>query len=156
MNQIVNERPQSARQQVERQQRRRREDLGPGRRRNLSVSFEKDPNYTYRWVNDEPGRVHALTVTDDWEVVTGDGNREAKDKALGSGVERIVDRRGRKAVLLRKLKHYYVEDKAKEQAEIDETEKSIKRGEARSPEGLSGPAAYVPAGGISISNGGRS
>ncbi len=155
MNQIVNDRPHSNRQQAERQQRRRREELGQGRRRNLGLSMEKDPNFTYRWVNDEPGRIHALTVNDDWEVVAGDGNREAKDKALGTGVERIVDRRGRKAVLLRKPKHYYVEDKAKEQAQIDETEKSIKRGESRSPEGLSGPAAYVPAGGISINAGGR-
>ena len=155
MNQIV-DRPQSNRQQAERQPRRRREDLGPGRRRNLGVSQEKDPNFVYRWVNDTPGRLHALTVNDDWEVVTNDGIREAKDKAVGTGVERVVDRRGTKSVLLRKPKHYYVEDKAKEQAEIDETEKSIKRGESRSPEGLSGPAAYVPAGGIAINNGGRS
>lgn len=157
MNQIVKTPAPSPRIEQERQQRRRREDTGMGRRRNLSVTTKMDPNYSYRWVNDDPGRMHSLTVQDDWELVPLDGPREAKDMSLGTGHERIADRyTGKKTILLRKPRDYYVADKAKEQAEIDETEKSIKRGETRSPDGLSGPKAYVPAGAINIQDGRRS
>lgn len=139
----------------ERTERRRREDLGSGRLRNLAITGNIDPNYEYRFINDDPGRVFQLTQQDDWDLVNSeDLNPNAKDKGVGTPVERVVDKRsGKKAVLVRKRKDWYLADKAKEQASIDETEASLKRGVTPSPEGLSakeGARAYVPQGGIAI------
>ena len=162
MNQIVRNTPpaSSPRIEEERSRRRRREETGLGRMRNLAVSGDMDPANTYRWINDDPGRVHNLTKRDDWDLVTeGDlGERDAKDKGLGSStVERIVDKvTGKRAVLVRKLKTHYVADKAKEQAQIDDLDATMRRGGSKSPEGLSGPAAYVPQGGIVIQDGRKS
>lgn len=151
MNQMIKPSP---RIEGERQLRRRREDTGLSRRRNLAIVGEQDPNFVYRWVNDEPGRLHALTVADDWEVVASD-QKGPKDVSLGTGSERIVDRRtGKRAILLRKRKDYYVSDKAKEQAMIDDTEKSIKRGQLKSETGQPEAGGYVPQGAISVSHGG--
>lgn len=148
--------------EAERAQRRRREDVGLGRGRNLDLGGSKDPNYEYRWVNDDPGRMYNLTERDDWEVVkTGDlGEASAKDRGVGTGIERVVDKRsGKRAVLLRKPKEYYVGDKAKEQALIDDTERAIKSGAtpaagAAPGEMIEAGKAYVPRAGISIQSNG--
>lgn len=157
MNQIVSQKAlASPRIEQERQRRRRRDDLGSGRLLNLDVPGEKDRNYTYRWINDDPGRVRKLTVLDDWDVVTSEqlGDTSAKDSQVGSGVERIVDKStGKRAILVRKLKDYYEADKRKESERMDAIDAVMKSGQATSPEGLSGPAAYVPSGGISIRDG---
>ena len=156
MNQPVESKPSSNRVAEERQRRRRRDDMGMGRLQNLTVAGHMDPAYTYRWINDDPGRVHKLTKADDWDLVTNEmlGTQHDKDRNVGSGVERIVDKvTGKRAVLVRKLKEYYVSDKLKEQGLIDETDAALKRGQPMSPEALSGPAAYVPSGGISIRDG---
>lgn len=145
----------------ERTQRRRREDLGIGRHDPLALDGSKDKDYVYRFVNDEPGRLHQMTVADDWDVVTtAEMGTHPKDKGVGSQIERVVDRRsGQRAILLRKRRDYYEADKAKEQGRIDEIERQIKGG--GSPGGhetlqaKEGHAAYVPQGGIRItSNGG--
>lgn len=163
--QIIDSKPKAAgaRVEEERQRRRRRDDLGLGRMRNLGITGELDPNYEYRWVNDEPGRMYNLTQADDWDVVkVGDlGEAHQKDKGVGTGIERVVDRvTGKRAVLLRKPKHYYLEDKAKAQRAIDETEAGMRQGRTKGAESLTGgreaAQAYVPAGGISIANGARS
>lgn len=146
----------TARQEQERAQRRRREDTGTGRLRNLAVTGKLDPAYEYRWINDKPGRVQMLTQSDDWDVVTTDqlGERDAKDRGVGTAVERVVDKvTGTKAVLVRKLKEYYVADKAKEQASVDELQASLTRGDSKVPGSLqtTDPGkAYVPPGGIVI------
>lgn len=151
----------SKRIEEERARRRRREDVTEGRLRNLAIDGDLDPRYEYRWINADPGRVHNLTVRDDWDVVTTDqlGARHEKDKGVGTIVERIVGRSdGKRGVLVRKLKDFYSADKGKEQAQIDETEAAMKRGETKSPQGLretEGNKAYVPSGGISISDGRR-
>jgi len=151
-----------ARVEEERARRRRRDDLGDGRLRNLAVAGDLDPNYEYRWINDEPGRVHQLTVRDDWDRVTEDmlGERNDKDKQVGSGLERIVEKAsGKRAILVRKRKDYYVADKAKEQAIVDDQMSDLKKGVAPSnPKGeqvLAPAEAYVPAGGITIQDGRR-
>jgi hypothetical protein len=163
MNQIVRDAPREPRTtpriEGERAKRRRRDDLGPGRGRHLEVTGNKDANYEYRWVNDDPGRMHSLTVRDDWDPVkVGDlGETHDKDKNIGTIVERIVDKAsGKRAVLLRKPKEFYSADKAKEQAAIDETESAIKRGavEGAGAQDLNG-RAYIPSGGIQMSSGGR-
>lgn len=163
MQQSVAEKPKavqpSPRVEQERERRRRRDDLGNGRLNPLSLAGQKDDAYTYRWVNDEPGRLYQLTQLDDWDPVTLDqlGETHARDKGVGSQIERVVDKQsGKRAVLLRKRKEYYLADKAKEQAGIDETEAVLKRGQTKSPEGLSavaGAQGYVPAGGITIQSG---
>jgi hypothetical protein len=145
----------SARVQEQRAQRRRRDDQGPGRLRNLAIQGNIDPNYEYRFVNDDPGRLYQLTKQDDWDVVNGsDLEPDSKDRGIGSKVERVVDKRtGKKAVLVRKLKEYYAADKRKEQAAIDATEAVLRRGATPGAKGLSaeeGASAYVPMGGIQI------
>lgn len=142
----------------ERARRRRRDDLGMSRHRQLAVDTSKfDPKYTYRIINDDPGRIHALTVQDDWDIVTRAqlGERDAKEKGVGSSVEFAVDRTGKRGVLVRKPLDFYQEDKAKEQASINDRMKDIRRGKHEGPDALSGANAYVPEGGISIRDGGR-
>lgn len=144
----------------ERTRRRRREDLSLGRNRSLAIEGDLDPRYEYRWINDSPGRVHNLTVRDDWDLVTAEmlGYRSEKDKGAGLGVERIANKSdGMRTILVRKPRDYYIEDKAKEQALIDESDAAMKRGESKSPEALRPgvDTAYVPAGGIRIEDGRR-
>jgi hypothetical protein len=146
----------------ERARRRRRDDMGDGRLQTLSVVGYRDPAYDYRWINDDPGRVHRLTVDDDWDRVTQDmlGERADKDRQVGSGVERVVDRAtGKRAILVRKLKEYVEVDYAKSQARVDEMDQMIKRGEVPSGAGneprVAGVNAYVPAGAINIQDGRR-
>lgn len=150
------EKPVSRRIEEERTRRRRREDITFGRMRNLAIEGDLDPRYVYRWINDSPGRIHNLTKRDDWDVVTTDmlQDRHEKDRGVGSNVERIASKSdGMRCVLVRKLKDYYNEDKAREQSALDEIDAALKRGETRSPEGLAGPNAYIPSGGISIQDG---
>ena len=144
----------------EKKQRRRRGDLTIGRNQKLSLDTDRlDDNYVYRWVNDMPGRVQALTKQDDWDVVSAEEiGEDVRDKGVGTNVERIVSATdGTKAVLLRKPRDYYEEDKAKEQASIREMEQAMERGEAKDSSGQAAPSveqAYTPAGGgISISSG---
>ena len=138
--------------------------MDDGRLRNLAVAGDMDPAYEYRWINDDPGRVHNLTIRDDWDRVTEDmlGQRHDKDRNVGSGVERIVDKSsGKRAILVRKLKDYAISDRAKAQRRVDEIDTMIKSGEVPgTTEGAeprrNGVNAYVPAGGISIQDGRRS
>lgn len=152
-----------ARVEEERAQRRRRDDMGDGRFRNLAVTGYMDPNYEYRWINDEAGRVHNLTVRDDWDLVTDEqlGAKHEKDRNVGSGVERVVDKvTGKRALLVRKPKDYVAADRAKAQAWIDGIDQMIKHGQVPTGNGgqealQPGVKAYVPAGGITIQDGRR-
>lgn len=163
MNDIVASTKPTRRIEEERQRRRRRDDLGNGRLLKLSIPGDVDQNYVYRWINDEPGRVHQLTKNDDWDRVTEDmlGAKSDRDRQVGSGLERIVESAtGRRAILVRKRKDYYLDDKAKEQASIENQMSDLKRG--ITPNGPKGEEtlsasehAYVPAGGISIQDGRR-
>lgn len=63
-----------ARQDEVAQQRRRRQPGTLDRMDQLKLAVpdkakEAHPNSTFRWVNDTPGRMHNLTVKDDWDVV---------------------------------------------------------------------------------------
>lgn len=146
----------------EKVRRRRRDDLGDGRLKNLSVEGELDPDYVYRFINDDPGRVDQCTVRDDWDPVTHDmiGNRGQRDSGVGSVVERVVDRAtGKRAILVRKKKEFHLEDKAKSQARIDEMEQALRQGIQPTVAGTEGKedfqvgaTAYVPAGGIVINS----
>lgn len=57
-------------------ERRRRKDSTLDRTAHLKLAIsdevrKNNPNKTFRWVNDTPGRMHALTVNDDWDKVDG-------------------------------------------------------------------------------------
>lgn len=129
------------------ERRRRREGLGADRNLKLHVpDDQKDPNFTYRWVNNRPGRIQQLTVTDDWEVVQG-ADPASNAVSLGATSERVADSyTGQTAVLLRKPKKFYEEDKAEEQKLLDARDETMRRGSLQSPDGLSGPESYVPGG----------
>lgn len=154
-------RPMSPRVEQERAQRRRRQDLGVGRLSNLAIAGTLDHRYVYRWINDDPGRVHQMTEMDDWDRVTAQeiGGTSEKDRQVGSHVERVVDKTtGKRGILVKKLREYYLEDKAKEQAALDDTDAAIRRGQTPTQTGQAAPAdlgssGYVPSGGIVVQDG---
>lgn len=128
-------------------QRRRREGLGEERGLKLFIpESAKDPNFTYRFVNDRAGRVKQMTEMDDWDVVSNvDLNRESV--AEGTVVKRTADKfSGEQTVLLRKRKEYHEEDEKKKQEALKAVDDTLRQGKPLSQEGLSGPHAYVPGG----------
>jgi hypothetical protein len=129
-------------------QRRRRSDSGAVAGLKLHVPEDmKDPNFEYRWANDKPGRIHQLTVQDDWDVVSTDRPDQLTAAAEGSVMKRSVDKSsGDNAVLLRKRKDYFEADRREKQKPVDELEKALRAGPAPSAEGISGSEAYVPNG----------
>jgi len=144
---------------VQAERRRRNSDSLGGRRRRLMVDETKldRENYVYRFANDdERGRIHQLTVQDDWEVVT---DREAAIKqdtaGDGSTVSILAGTQGNgaalKTVLLRKPKAYADEDYAARQRRIDETEAGLRRGQT--PGSSDDGQMYVPQEGIRMTRG---
>lgn len=147
-------------QQITQERRRRNSDGLAGKRNRLSVnenSLDRE-NFVYRFVNDIPGRIHNLTVNDDWEVVQ-DRENQVKNDGTGTGSEVAVqvgsDVNGKpaRAVLLRKKKDWYEDDKRSEQRLIDATEDALKAGETP---GASSDGSYAPKGGIVFENGAKS
>jgi hypothetical protein len=126
-------------------QRRRRDTTGPDRNLKLHVPAEaKDPDFEYRFINNRPGRVQQLTKMDDYDIVSA---ADVESKSIGTTVERIGNSRdGESMILVRKPKAYHEADRAKAWAKIDATEDAMRRAAPASPEGLSGPTAYVPSG----------
>lgn len=127
-------------------ERRRRQDTGPMAGLKLNVPEElKEAGFEYRWINDDDRRIHAKTVEDDWDVV-----KTAAIEGTGEGapVSRVVGKgpagQPIRAILCRKPTEFYKEDKAKELQAVKEREDAIKRGAPTTPEGLSGPTAYIP------------
>lgn len=110
------------------ERRRRNSEALKGQRKRLHVDEKllDREKYTYRWVNDTPGRIHNFTVEDDWDIVTERG--ESSD-SMGSGVEKMAGTgdggSAIQAVLLRKPKDYHDADRAEAQTIIDEREKSM-------------------------------
>lgn len=156
-------RPKSARAEEMSQQRRRRNSsaLSGKRRRMFLNTAGLDPNFEYRWVNTEPGRIETLTTQDDWEVVEDRGG-EIKNDVIGDGTKvSIVAGAGATgtpvhAVLLRKLKKFQDEDRQAQQRRIDEKENDIRRGGSPAEGGASGDKFYAASDGIRIENRSRS
>lgn len=108
-------------------ERRRRTNSLSGNRDRLSVDenlLDKD-KYVYRWINDEGARIHQMTVTDDWDIVSD------REQASGTGSE-IAEQVGSgekgnplRAVLVRKLKDLFDFDKAAQQRQIDDQERGL-------------------------------
>lgn len=133
------------------QRRRRRESLGPDRNMKLHVpESEKDPNFHYRWVNARAGRVKFLTEQDDYDIVstTQMADDPSKNLSEGTNISRVGNQTtGEGMVLLRKPKEYFEEDQKAKAAKLDELDKTMRQGAARSGDGI-GPQdnAYVPGG----------
>lgn len=146
--------------EVVQQGRRRREGMGAERNMKLHVpEGAKDPNFTYRWVNDRQGRVRQLTKQDDYEVVsatelTGGDSETLTGTAEGTVMTRTGDSRiGESVVLLKKPRNYYESDKAEEQKAIDARDAVLRKGALSAQEGLtSQDNAYVPGGKNIIAN----
>lgn len=141
------------------QERRRRDtDALGGSRKRLSVSGDLDTaNYTYRWVNDEPGRIEDMTTRDDWNVVS-DRDGELKNDGAGTGAE-VAVQAGRgahgqavRAILLRKRKDWQEADDRAKQRHIDEQEASIRAG---ATPGAGTEGTYTPRNGIQLEHGTR-
>lgn len=145
--------------QIKAERRRRNTDALGGKRRRLGLTGEKDPEFEYRWINDEGTRVHDLTVLDDWEVVS-DRDGKMKEGVTGTGAEVSIPvgmgEHGRpvRAILVRKPKAWYEDDKRAAQRRIDEKEVAMRGGDAGA--GMSQTESYVPRGGIVIESGGTS
>jgi hypothetical protein len=118
----------------------------------------KDPRFTYRWALDVGNRIHDLKAKD-WDIAPGSTTAgDARDVGVGTVPERMGNTRTvpkpERHVLMRKPKEFYEEDSSRKAAKIKKDEESIMRtGDVRSPEGLSGPGSYIPAGGMKIEHG---
>lgn len=117
----------------------------------------QDPNFVYRWVNDDGrGRLDRAVqggyefAPDTMRVGTGsrDGNSD-----VGSKVSRVVGTQeggaGMRAYLMRIPRDLYNEDQAAKQRQVDEIDKAIKRGDAHKS---GDDNRYVPSAGISLSD----
>jgi hypothetical protein len=130
-------------------ERRRRADsaTAAGLKLHVPQDMKDEANFAYRWANDKPGRLHQMTVQDDWDVVSTDRPDQLTAASEGSVMRRAVDKvTGDNAVLLKKPRHYFEADRLEKQKPVDEIEKALRRGAAPSSEGISGSEAYVPGG----------
>ena len=135
------------------EQRRRKERGGgelTGRRLGVAKSRLDFEQFKYRWINDAPARIHAMTKEDDWDVVTNDGVKD--DSAdLGSAVSQIVgtapDGSALRAYLCRKPRRFYDEDQADKSAALDRQLEQLRRGNDRAGGSQSD---YVPNSGIRV------
>lgn len=109
------------------EQRRRRGDNYRGYDLRLEVPEHlKDPNYTYRWINDEKGRLQQRTTQDDWDFVDGkelsiashtdDKNNNEADGRIRREVTSSTTSRPIFAYLCKKRKDYHEADFRKEMA----------------------------------------
>lgn len=104
-------------------------------------------DFSYRVVNDTPGRIERLTTDDTWELVPRVNGRE-----MDFHVDRNTDGSSMRGRLLRKPREWYEEDQAAKQTQIETEMKQIKNGRVQSESGAhANPAhTYVPDGGIQI------
>ena len=109
---------------------RRKRGSVDGARDILTVS-NQDPNYTYRWVADDPqrpGRIERLkeygyeVVTEDMEV---GGKAVDKSTKIGSAVTRLGGG-GITLVLMRQQKEWWDEDQKAKQAKVDAVEATMR------------------------------
>ena len=109
------------------------ESLGRRRRRNPAADYNgtflrlgidpayKDPNYEYRWINDDKGNLQFWTQQDDWDFVenaaiASDGrNLNESDKRIRRVVGKNQSGQPLYAYWCRKLKEWYDADQ-REQA----------------------------------------
>jgi hypothetical protein len=133
-------------------ERRRNRSGVSGQRLGVAMSQLDFEKFKYRWVNDTPARLFAMTREDDWDIVQQDGGSVKDDAAdLGSAVSQIVgtapDGSALKAYLCRKPIAYWREDQRMKSAELDKQLSDLRRGRDRAGQAN---GDYVPNDGISI------
>lgn len=134
---------------------RRRKQRGSaviGKRLGVNKTLLDFERYVYRWINDAPARIMAMTKDDDWDIVRQGGDIVKDDNAdLGDAVAQVVgtkpDGSAMMAYLCRKPRKFYDEDQADKQAALDEQLAQMKRGLGRDG---SAQGDYVPHSGISL------
>lgn len=100
-----------------------------GNRPKLAV-VGKNPNYVYRWVNDNPGRI-ALFKQGGWELCTNDevdvGNFTAEQSSgEGSLACQVVDGgTGLKAYVMKIKKEWFDEDQLAQELEVRRSEETL-------------------------------
>ena len=96
----------------------------------LNITGEKDPNFHYRFVNDQGNRVYnyqqaGYEIVTDGDLTVGD-SRVSDASNLGSA-HRVVGDGGTTSVLMRIKKEWFDEDQAKKAARVDEQEQAMKQ-----------------------------
>ena len=89
----------------------------------------KDPNYVYRWVNDEAGRVDRLKDAG-YDLVDHEVEVGVRKVDSSAGTSSVVSKNvgnGTTAYLMRIKREWHEEDKAAAQKQIDESEADMKR-----------------------------
>jgi hypothetical protein len=132
----------------------------PGLKLSVREELLDRKNFTYRWINDNGGRIEDLTVADDYDLVR-DPKKEIKDDNGNEGalVSKVVgtteNNQPIRAFLARKPKPLYDEDQRDKRAVLDRQMADIKRGKPSEASAI-GDNTYVPQGGININEGRRS
>jgi hypothetical protein len=127
-----------------RRERRRRDDGMDGSRLNLKIppQYANDKENVYRWINDEKARIHSMTQQDDWDKVATDSDDDAKSVCRQVGTKANGDPLF--AHLVRKPKEWHDEDRARQQASLDETmDQLADTGKRGDPTKLGNEAGYV-------------
>jgi hypothetical protein len=122
-----------------------------GRRLGVPKSMLDLERFTYRWVNDTPGRMYAMTVEDDWTPVLKEGEKDASHD-LGNAVSYVAgskaDGSAMNAYLCQKPKGFFDDDQREKQIALDAQDRELKRGKDRNGATQSD---YTPHSGIKIS-----
>lgn len=134
--------------ETERKRRRKRGSGVTGQRLGVNSNLLDHSKFVYRWINDDPARIYAMTNEDDWDLVK-DPSVKDDNTDLGSAVSIVVgtnaEGKGKRAYLCQKLKTFFDEDQAAKQADLDEQLDQLMRGNSRSGEAQ---GDYVPSSGI--------
>jgi len=111
-----------------RSERPRRSAVG-GSRDILKANGNLDPNYVYRFVNDQGSRIEEMKgygyeIDQSKDISIGTSN----EKHSGSRLEAIADKKtGKKAILMRQPKEYHEEDRDLRAKRIAESEADMLR-----------------------------
>lgn len=99
-------------------------------RRQVLNAVGKDPNYVYRFVNDDGDRV-TQKLEEGYEHVPKAnvkvGEKRVESASAEGSVTQVSVGQGKKAFLMRIHKDFYAEDQARKQAYVDQTEASTKQ-----------------------------
>lgn len=101
-----------------------------GLRDPMSITEELDPNFSYRFVRNTPGRIQKFEEGG-YELVTGDARigdpNIAKASNMGSAFSIASGDNADRVYLMRIPKDYYDEDQAAKAAKADEIEQQLKQ-----------------------------
>lgn len=96
----------------------------------MVISGDKDPDFVYRFVNDNGSRIHnfqqaGYEIVEDNGLTVGD-TRVSDASSLGSA-KRVISNDGTNSILMRIKKEYYEEDQAAKADLLAEQEAAMKQ-----------------------------